>query len=360
MRTFVVEATAPDLAGRAARACMEALRAAGIDAGFHPTWEVVAGEFRSHGGLRVALAGDPSRVTRYVADLLDGVRTERRGQPTEAMACAGGWLSARMEGEAAGLPPDAMDAWLAAWGKPQTAFADGGRGPTDRAGRMGLAHADARASDGGGCVFSLRSDTSATVADTVAHARGHGDFALVTSNAGKWREFTRLGLRAGRVALDLPEVEAGPMDVALQKSRVAGPLTLVEDTSLDVEGASVGVNVRWLLDSVASLEGRPATWRVLLAANDGRRVRVSEGAVHGRIVRPSGPGGFGFDPVFAPDGSGGMTLADLEGCGRKDSVSARALAVRALVTGAPPVADVPLDGIPEWTGQWQAHDAPAP
>ncbi len=356
---FIVEATEAGLAGNAARAAMDALRRSGVDAGVHPTWDVLADAFRHRGGLRRALARDPGIVTGYVSDLSDRMRGAQ-GTRREVVVGTGGWLSARLEGEAAGLAPATMDAWLAAWGKPQTAFADGGRGPVDRASRIGLAHANARASDGTGCVFSIESGVDATAADVVAHVRGYGDHALVTSNAGKWREFARLGLRSGRVSLDLPEVEAGPVEVALHKSRAAGPMTLVEDTSLDVEGASVGVNVRWLLDSVAALEGRRATWRVLLAANDGRSVRVSEGVVQGRIARPGGRGGFGFDPVFAPDGHGSLTLADLEAAGAKDSASARASAVRALVAGVSPVADVALADIPAWAGPWQAHGAGTP
>ena len=68
---------------------------------------------------------------------------------------------------------------------------------------------------------------------------------------------------------------------------------LIEDTSLDVEGADVGVNVRWLMDHMATYENRKATWRVLLAVLEGGKVQVYEGVTQGKLVKPQGDSNFG-------------------------------------------------------------------
>ncbi len=59
--------------------------------------------------------------------------------------------------------------------------------------------------------------------------------------------------------------------------------------------------------------------------------RVFEGRCTGRLAeRPSGEGGFGYDPAFLPDGEpGGVTMAELSD-ERKDAISHRGRAARAL------------------------------
>ena len=66
-----------------------------------------------------------------------------------------------------------------------------------------------------------------------------------------------------------------------------------------------------------------------LALPDGGE-RVSEGTVHGRLVRaPRGTNGFGYDPIFVPDGEE-RTTAEMSP-GEKDAISHRGRAFRALV-----------------------------
>ena len=64
-------------------------------------------------------------------------------------------------------------------------------------------------------------------------------------------------------------------------------------------------NNAWLLDRLAGIpnEGRGAHYRCVLALVDGRRTLQVRGAVHGRIAeRESGTNGFGYDPLFLPEG----------------------------------------------------------
>ena len=172
---------------------------------------------------------------------------------------------------------------------------------------------------------------------------------LNTSNAGKFEEFRCLfaqhgsGLEASHC--DLDEIDADPIQVVAHKASQLAENTVVEDTSLDVEGASVGVNVRWLLDHLSEYEGRKAEWIVLLAFHQGNEVYIYKGSLKGTIVLPRGEGGFGFDPVFLPDGAA-KTLAE----SKPDTFNARAKAVEALIKG-----DLytkhPL--IKKWDGPWQ-------
>lgn len=105
------------------------------------------------------------------------------------------------------------------------------------------------------------------------------------------------------------------------------------------------MNVRWLLDNLSQYEGRKATWRVLLAYQKNDLVHVYEGKTSGTIVLPRGEGGFGFDPIFLPDGSN-QTLAQE----KSDAINARAKAVHALLQGSPLTS---LPPITNWDGEWQ-------
>ncbi len=57
---------------------------------------------------------------------------------------------------------------------------------------------------------------------------------------------------------------------------------------------------------------------------------MAEGALHGAVIRaPRGTGGFGYDPVFVPEGET-RTTAELTPQ-EKDAISHRGRAFRALV-----------------------------
>ena len=76
---------------------------------------------------------------------------------------------------------------------------------------------------------------------------------------------------------------------------------------------------------------RRATFRsvAFVAYPDGSEV-WAEGLVTGAITpHPSGNGGFGYDPVFAPDGCGGQTFAQMS-AEEKHQISHRGRAFRTL------------------------------
>jgi XTP/dITP diphosphohydrolase len=129
-----------------------------------------------------------------------------------------------------------------------------------------------------------------------------------------------------------------------------GLAALGEDTGLEVDalggapgvrsaryaGASAGYrdNVAKLLADVTAVHraSRTARFRtvIVVAWPDGSET-VVDGTVEGVIVdEPRGAGCFGYDPVFAPAGGGGLTFAELP-AERKHAISHRGRALRALV-----------------------------
>jgi XTP/dITP diphosphohydrolase len=118
-----------------------------------------------------------------------------------------------------------------------------------------------------------------------------------------------------------------------------------EDSGLEVEGlggrpgvhssrSAAGDEVGWVLRELEGVEGdgRRARYVCELVALPpmGEQVRGT-GALEGRIAEsPAGTGGFGFDPVFVPDGEE-RTVAEL-GDEWKAGHSHRANAARALLT----------------------------
>ena len=174
-------------------------------------------------------------------------------------------------------------------------------------------------------------------------------FALNTSNKGKLAEFQRLFSKQGEALtateIDLKEIKADPVSVAVHKASQVEERVLVDDTSLDVEGAEVGIDVRWMLNHLEAFAGRKAHWRVLLAYREGDWVFVYEGVVDGTIVPQRGKEGFGFDAVFLPEGAEATLAQD-----KPDAVNARAKAVEALLYGEP-IAKRPR--IVDWAGDWQ-------
>ena len=138
---------------------------------------------------------------------------------------------------------------------------------------------------------------------------------LNTSNRGKFEDFKQIfskyNITLEATHIDLKEIEAEPIEVIAHKASQIEENILVEDTSLEIEGASIGINVRWLLDHLPNYTGCKAEWLTLLAVRSGKEILIYKGSVTGTIVRPRGTEGFGFDPVFLPDGST-KTLAEFK------------------------------------------------
>jgi XTP/dITP diphosphohydrolase len=130
-----------------------------------------------------------------------------------------------------------------------------------------------------------------------------------------------------------------------------GIAAVADDTGLEVDAldgapgvysaryagadATYADNVTALLRALAAVEGgggdRRARFRTvaLVAFPDGTEVRA-EGVLPGTIATTTrGANGFGYDPVFVPEGGDGRTFAEMQPA-EKDAVSHRGRAFRAL------------------------------
>jgi len=87
---------------------------------------------------------------------------------------------------------------------------------------------------------------------------------------------------------------------------------------------TLGVERLW--DIASDLDDRRAAFRCVVAYADEDGVETFEGSVRGTLVPPRGEGGFGYDPIFAYDGT---TFAEMD-TEEKNAVSHRARALSKL------------------------------
>jgi len=176
-------------------------------------------------------------------------------------------------------------------------------------------------------------------------------YRLNTSNPGKLEEFQRLFRKYGSTveasSADLREIVADHVSVVVHKASQVEEGVLVDDTSLDVDGGGIGVNIRWLLNYLDQYVGKRAVATVLLAYRKGEKVYVYKGELYGSIAWPDAIGGFGFDPYFLPAGTD-KTLAEE----KPDHFNPRALAIQALVHNELFALKSPIYN---WHGEWQIN-----
>src|SRR5882672_6458526 len=187
------------------------------------------------------------------------------------------------------------------------------------------------------------------------------ELLLATRNAHKTREFAQLLGNEFRV-VDLSRVAAPSIEEtgktfaenavlkAVATSRQSPGLVIADDSGLEVdvfggapgiysaryagEGASDAENVDKLLRELragnVALDQRAARFRCVIAlAQNGKLRGTFEGVVEGNSVDPPrGTGGFGYDPVFRPDGFE-QTFAEMAP-ELKNKISHRAKAIAAL------------------------------
>ena len=202
-------------------------------------------------------------------------------------------------------------------------------------------------------------DVTAMAADTVV---------LATRNAAKLRELARIlgaedgahdrgtqirlaGLDEFPGAPDVPETGATFEENALLKARAIAEYTglpaVADDSGLCVDalnGMPGVLSARWagghgddkanlelVLAQVADVPGARLGARFVCAAAlvTDSGVWVVTGQVEGRLIRaPRGSGGFGYDPIFLPEGFD-QTTAEMT-AEAKDAISHRGRAFRAL------------------------------
>lgn len=185
---------------------------------------------------------------------------------------------------------------------------------------------------------------------------------LATKNKHKLEEMrhaladTGLELRSAFDIADLPEIEedadtleGNALKKARETYRLTGLMSVADDTGLEVaalggrpgvwsaryagHGASYAQNVDKLLAEMAAYPDpaqRKARFRTVIAVAGPSGEWIVEGECAGEILSERrGDGGFGYDPVFLPEGYG-RSFAEMT-LDEKNEVSHRGRALRAFV-----------------------------
>ncbi|MGB5704147.1 MAG: RdgB/HAM1 family non-canonical purine NTP pyrophosphatase [Polyangiales bacterium] len=187
---------------------------------------------------------------------------------------------------------------------------------------------------------------------------------VATMNAGKLREYKRLLAKVPGLELATMDTLSEKVDVvedrdtfagnarkkATEIAAVAGVTCLADDSGLEVdalggrpgvhsaryagEGATDARNNEKLLEELREVPeaDRKARFRcaIVVVAADGRELAAADGACDGQIgYEPRGTHGFGYDPLFIPDGYT-ETMAELDP-ETKNEISHRAEAAAKLV-----------------------------
>jgi XTP/dITP diphosphohydrolase len=157
--------------------------------------------------------------------------------------------------------------------------------------------------------------------------------------------FKLLGLRDINILEDIPEKETQIEGNAIAKARyvfnASGMDVFADDTGLEIfalnglpgvhsarfagEEKDSSANIEKVLSMLGNTEFRKARFRTVIALILNNKEYLFEGEINGTIIREKrGTGGFGYDPIFIPDGKTStfaeMTLAE------KNTVSHRARA----------------------------------
>lgn len=172
-------------------------------------------------------------------------------------------------------------------------------------------------------------------------------FILVSGNKGKIAEARLIaGADLPAAELDLPEIQSLDMlEILRGKAAAAWEVlrspVMVEEAGLELTALNgfPGPLVKWMLEAVGadgiarvgeSMGDSHAVARCQLLYKDGDEEILAEGSTEGTLVRPGrGSLGFGWDPVFLPDG-GSRTFAELDGL-EKLAVSHRGKAWREMM-----------------------------
>lgn len=184
------------------------------------------------------------------------------------------------------------------------------------------------------------------------------ELVFATNNQHKLKEvqallgghFKLLSLNDINFSEEIPEDYDTLHDNALQKARhihsAYGVNCFADDTGLEVDALNgePGVfsaryagesknpkeNIKKLLHNLTGVENRKARFRTVIALIIDEREFLFEGEVKGTIVDDlRGVDGFGYDPVFLPDGYS-QTFAEMS-LDLKNEISHRGLAVKKLV-----------------------------
>lgn len=183
---------------------------------------------------------------------------------------------------------------------------------------------------------------------------------FATRNPGKVREIADLlsahydiiGLDEVGCREDIPETAPTLEGNAIQKAEYVldnfGVHCFADDTGLEVnaldgapgvhtaryagEAKDPEANMAKLLDALKDQSDRGARFRTVMALTTPSGTLTFDGICTGQIAKQrSGNKGFGYDPIFIPEGETSRTFAEMS-APEKNVISHRARAVRAMVS----------------------------
>jgi XTP/dITP diphosphohydrolase len=161
--------------------------------------------------------------------------------------------------------------------------------------------------------------------------------------------FMLLSLHDINILEDIPEEEPQIEGNALAKARfvhnASGMDVFADDTGLEIaalndlpgvhsarfagENKDSSANIEKVLSMLGNSENRQARFRTIIALILDKKEFLFEGVINGTIIREKkGTGGFGYDPIFIPEGKI-QTFAEM-GLEEKNTVSHRARAFEKL------------------------------
>ena len=161
--------------------------------------------------------------------------------------------------------------------------------------------------------------------------------------------FMLLSLHDINIIEDIPEEEPQIEGNALAKARfvhnASGMDVFADDTGLEIaalndlpgvhsarfagENKDSSANIEKVLSMLGNSENRQARFRTIIALILDKKEFLFEGVINGTIIREKkGTGGFGYDPIFIPEGRI-QTFAEM-GLEEKNTISHRARAFEKL------------------------------
>lgn len=190
---------------------------------------------------------------------------------------------------------------------------------------------------------------------------------FLTSNKKKAEDFTHFGLGVKEFHTDIEEVLSPEVEtVVLYKAKDTGLNNiLVEDTSLEVEGADFyGTQIKHVYDEVKddeSFNGKKAIWRVSICMRKDDFFYISTGVLEGILKYPALDTGYHFDRIFAVETKEGYRQFELFSHEEKMEIGPRFQAIKKLVHALETndysqLRKIAVLDVKEWEGEYQIEN----
>lgn len=177
------------------------------------------------------------------------------------------------------------------------------------------------------------------------------DLKIVTSNNGKIKEFTdifeKTHFNPVKTNIDYPEIQATSLEEVVDfglnwlQKKTKAPF-VIDDSGVFIDNFDgfPGIYTRYIYDTIGlkgilrqmeDVDNRTCTFRCVLGLlTDSGEKQKFVGECHGTLINElRGDGGFGYDPIFIPEGFD-KTFAELAS-EEKNSISHRGKAMRKLI-----------------------------